>query len=101
MSIRSEDEPQARVVIKRFIEALLEQRPFAGLGLTPEQSDEAVRILNSFEPYRIEGRADLVRMISDQGLTTEMRNALEELIDSGTVPLPWNTRPLFRRPTHF
>ncbi len=101
MSIRKEDVQQARVIIERFVQALLAQDPFSGLGLTLEELDEAKKILMSFEPYSVEGRSDLVGMISDQGLTTDMRNALEELIDSGTVPLPWNTRPLFRRPTHF
>ena len=101
MTIRRADEAKARVVIERFVEALLDRDPLSELKLTPEEMDEAIRVLNSAEPYSIEGRSDLVRMVSDQGLTTSMRNALEEVIDSNTVQLPWNTRPLFRRPTHF
>lgn len=99
MTTHKSDLEAAKRVINKFIDDLSDENPFVKLDL--DQNERAFDVLRSFKAYDVKDDADLVRIVSDQGLTTDMRSALRTLIDSESVPLPWGTRPLFRRPTHF
>lgn len=100
MTIRADDKSAANTVIQRFATALVEQARQIE-GLSSEETSKLEGVLTSYKPYSVDGREGVLRMVTDAGLTTDMRNTLEAIIDSGSVMLPWDTPPLFRRPTHY
>lgn len=101
MTIKIEHINEAQLVISKFIDRLLDKLSHSELEFDANELSEAEQVLRSFKPYRVVGSNATVLMLTNSGLSTDMRNALEEIIASEEVPLPWGATPLFRRPSHF
>lgn len=99
MTVYDEYRKDAETVIAEFVARIVATQSFSGLA--PADRAKAAALLGSSKPLQDMTRANLYRFVTDEGLTTEMRSAIEAAIEVDKVPLPWGTAPLFRRPTYF